>query len=281
MKLSFCTMGYLEYCTAEETVRRVARHGYDGIDFWAYSPHLGPDIYDKEDRKKIRELVKQHNLEITGLSVNGGTLALHLNLSHSNPKVRKQALDYLLDCIELAVDIECPIVNLISGHKVYPTTQEEAWEWNKEATIKVADEGEKKGIVVALHSLTPCESNVMVTLDDLIRMKNEIGHKNIKLCIDTADQNVTDPNLYSAILKAGDDLVYFHVNDNFGEKRGDIHWPPGRGNINWELVLVALKEINYKGCLMVQSHNIGGPIDIDGWALEAKRYLDPLIEKIF
>jgi len=273
-------MGYLEYVTCEEAARRIARMGYKAVDFWAYAPHLGPDIYDKEDRKEIRKLLEDLNLEVSGLSVNGGALALHLNLSHSNPKVRRNTIQYYKDCIELAVDIGCPIVNIISGMRVYGTTLEQAWKWNREAIEEIVDAAENTDVLLALHTLTPCESNVMVTLEDTMRMMKEVNSKKLKLLIDTADQNVTEPNLYSAIKKVAKDLVYVHVNDNMGERRGDIHWPPGRGNVNWELFFKTLKEVGYNGYLLVQVHSVGYPIDIDGWAYESKQYLDKLLDKL-
>lgn len=46
MQLGFCTMGYLDYTTVEEAVRRIGKAGYQLVDFWAYSPHLGPDLYN-------------------------------------------------------------------------------------------------------------------------------------------------------------------------------------------------------------------------------------------
>ena len=72
MKLGFCTMGYLDYTTVEEAVKRIARTGYDVIDFWAYSPHLGPDLYStRQQRAAVKKLVADGiwNLPRTGLAV--------------------------------------------------------------------------------------------------------------------------------------------------------------------------------------------------------------------
>ena len=280
MKLSFCTMGYLEYATCEETIRRIAKLGYKAVDFWAYSPHLGPDLYNKDERKTLRKLVDSLNLEISGLSVCGGALGLQLNLSHANPKVRMSTIQYYKDCVQLAIDIGAPLVNIISGMRVYGTTFEQAWKWNKEGIDEVVEAVEGTDITLALHTLTPCESNVIVTLDDALRMMNEVKSKKLKLTIDTADQNVTEPNLYSAVKKVAKDLVYVHFNDNGGERRGDIHLPPGRGNINWEFFIKTLKEVGYDGYLLVQIHSIGNPIDIDSWAYESKQYLEKILSKV-
>jgi sugar phosphate isomerase/epimerase len=270
-------MGYLEYATCEEAARRIARLGYEAIDFWAYSPHLGPDLYDKMDRANIRKLVDDLHLEVSGLSVNAGALGLHLNLSHPNPKVRRDTVEYYTACVELASDVGAPLVNICSGMRVYGVTFEEAWNWNREAIEEILAAAEEKDILIGLHTLTPCESNVIVTLEDTLRMTGEIGSDRLRLIIDTADQNVTEPNLYSAVKKAGSKLGYVHVNDNMGEKRGDVHLPPGRGNINWTHFFRTLKEVGYDGYVLVQIHSIGYPVDIDGWAFESKQYLDRVL----
>lgn len=280
MKLSFCTMGYLEHTTLEEAVKRIASLGYKGVDFWAYSPHLGPDLYDKKRREEVQKLVSTLGLEITGLSVNGGTLALHLNFSHPDPQVREHTFNYYKEVIELAQDVGAPLVNLISGHLVFGVSRTQAWKWNRENIKKLCEEAEKKDITLALHTLTPCESEVIVTLEDTLQLKEEIGSERLKLLIDTADQNVTEPNLVSCVKKVAKDLVYVHVNDNLGEKRGDVHLPPGRGNINWKLFLRTLKEVEYRDWLLVQVHSIGYPVDIDGWALESKEYLEKILREI-
>ena len=36
MRLGFCTMGYLDYTTVEEAIKRIAKIGYKVIDAWAY-----------------------------------------------------------------------------------------------------------------------------------------------------------------------------------------------------------------------------------------------------
>lgn len=273
MRLGFCTMGYLDYTTVEEAVKRIAKFGFKSVDFWAYSPHLGPDLYGKQKRKKIKKLVADQGLAVAGLSVNGGGLALHLNFSHSIKEVREETLKYYYDCVDLAVDVGSPIVNMISGHAMYGTTLEQAWDWNREYMAKVVKRAEDKGVMMAIHTLTPAESRVVVTLDDALRMMREIDSPNCRVMIDTADQNITDPNICDAIRKAGDNLVYVHTNDNNGVGQGDVHLPPGRGTVNWEMFFMTLNEIGYDGDVVGQVH-VGHPVDIDSWVFETKEYLE-------
>jgi D-psicose/D-tagatose/L-ribulose 3-epimerase len=272
-------MGYLDYTTLEEAVRRIGRIGYKVVDFWAYSPHLGPDLYDKKARQQVMKVVKESGLEAVALSVNGGGLALHINFSHSLEAIRKKSVEYYIDCVDMAAEMGIPMVNMISGHMVHGTRREQAWEWNRECMREVVRRAEEKRIMMAIHTLTWCESRVVVTLDDALQMMREINSPNCKVMIDTADQNITDPNLSDAVRKAGKDLVYVHCNDNDGVGQGDVHLPPGHGSVNWKVFFSALKEIGYKGDLTVQVHT-GHPVDIDAWAIESKEYLEAVLQQI-
>lgn len=272
-------MGYLDYTTLDEAARRIGRMGYKVVDFWAYGPHLGPDLYYKKARQQIMNVVKDLGLEAVALSVNGGGLALHINFSHSMRAIRKKFVEYCIDCIDMAAEIGIPIVNMISGHMIHGTRREQAWEWNRECMHEVVRHAEEKGIMMALHTLTWCESRVMVTLDDALQMMREFNSPNCKVMIDTADQSIIDTNLSDAVRKAGKDLIYVHCNDNDGVCQGDVHLPPGHVSVNWKVFFSALKEIEYSGDLTVQVHT-RHPIDIDAWAIESKEYLETVLKQI-
>jgi len=278
MRLGFSTMGYLPYATLEEAIKRIARIGYETIDFWAFSPHLDPLHYDKQGRKAVRQLCDKAGVTPVALSVQGGGFGMQLNFSHSSEKVRQHTLEYYLSCVELARDIGCPMINWISGHRVFGTSLEQAWQWNREALEQIVEAAAKIDVTVAIHTLTPPESEVVVTLDDALMMMRQVGADNLKVMIDTADQNVTDPNISDAIRTAGKDLAYMHCNDNEGTLRGDVHLPPGQGNINWVNVFRTLKEIDYKGDVTAQV-NVGFPVDMDAWAWETKEYLEDMMKK--
>jgi sugar phosphate isomerase/epimerase len=172
-------MGYLDYTTLEDAVRRIGRMGYEVVDFWAYSPHLGPDLYDKKARQQVMNVVKESGLEAVALSVNGGGLALHINFSHSIEAIRKKSVEYYIDCIDMAAEMGIPIVNMISGHMIHGTQREQAWEWNRECMHEVVKRAEEKHNDGASYA-TRCESRVMVTLDDALQMMREINRRTAK-----------------------------------------------------------------------------------------------------
>ena len=276
MKLGLCTMIYLDYVTLEEAIRRTSKFGFDGVDIWADSPHLDPLREDVAYRKSIKELVAGQELEICALSVNGGALARRYNFSYSKDWVRQETVDYYKKCVDLAAEIGCPRINMISGHMMSDSTRAQAWQWNREGMRQVAEYAGKNNVTMCLHTLTPSESRVVVTLDDALQMMEEIKLPSCRIMIDTADQNITDPNLSDAIRSLGEDLVYVHVSDNEGSGLGLVHNIPGHGTVNWSLFVSVLRDVDYKGFLTAQIYS-AHPIDPDSWVLETYSYLSRVL----
>jgi len=272
MKLGLCTMIYLDYVTLEEAIRRTAKFGYEGIDIWADSPHLDPLRQDATYRKSIKKLVANEGLEVCALSVNGGALARRYNFSYSKDWVRQETIDYYKRCVDLAAEIGCPSVNMISGHMMSDTSREQAWAWNLEGMRKVSEYAGKNKVTMALHTLTPSESRVVVTLDDALKMMREINLPSCRLMIDTADQNITDPNLSDAVRKVAKELVYVHFSDNEGSGLGLVHMIPGHGNVDWPLFVSVLKDIGYEGFLTAQIY-AAHPTDPDSWVKETQAFM--------
>lgn len=276
MKLGLCTMIYLDYVTLEDAIQRTAKAGFEGIDMWADSPHMDPLRKDSTYRKSIKKQVADAGLEICAMSVNGGSLARRYNFSYSKDWVRRETLDYYKLCIDLAAEIGSPRINLISGHMMADTTREQAWKWNQENMTAVCEHAGKNNVTMCLHTLTPSESRVVVTLDDAIQMHRQINLPSCKLMIDTADQNITDPDLTTSVAKVAKDLNYVHVSDNNGDGLGLVHMIPGRGTVNWHLFIAALRDIGYSGYVTAQIY-AAHPIDPNSWVSTTYDYLSRVL----
>lgn len=277
MKLSSCTMIYLDYVTVNEALRRIARTGFRGVDIWGDSPHLDV-VTDRGDRGDLCKLLGDLGLEWTSLSVNGGALARQYNFSYSRKWVREQSLDYYKKCLDVSAEMGIPRINVISGHMMADTDYEQAWAWNREAIAAIADYAAPLNVTPCLHTLTPSESRVVVTLDDAMRMLKEVDKPNLRIQIDTADQNITDPNISEAVRKVAGHLDYVHFSDNDGLGVGLTHNIPGQGTVNWKRFISELRDNGYDGYLTAQLYS-GGPIDPDAWQEECFNYMKAVMEE--
>ena len=277
MKLSACTILYLDYATLDETLRRFAKFGYRGVDVWAYSPHVDPMI-DRGDRGDIKKLAGDLGLDLVALAVNGGPLARHLNFSHSLQWIRQDTVDYYKKCVDLAEELGCSYINMISGAMMHGTTKQQAWLWHVEGMGQICEHAHNTGVTVALHTAPPAVSRVLTFLDDALQLMNDINSPACKIMIDTASQFITETAMCDSIRKVSEHLVYLHLCDTTPEGFPG-HEPIGTGIIQWPLFIQTLKEVGYNGYLTVQLDANAKPIDPDAWMYDSFHYMKNVMQE--
>lgn len=73
MKYSFNTWAYSNFpCwvpsySFEETVRRIAEIGYDGIELGCAQPQAWPYYLGREERNQMRKILKEHQLAVSSM----------------------------------------------------------------------------------------------------------------------------------------------------------------------------------------------------------------------
>lgn len=120
------------------------------------------------------------------------------------------------------------------------------------------------GIRVCLENL----GGIFATADALNGLLDQLDPDCFGICLDTGHLNLNDKDQVSFIRKAGKRLTALHIADNEGEK--DQHMMPfGKGNVKWDLVVKALREVDYGGLfnLEIPGERIA-PLPVRGYKLE-------------
>jgi sugar phosphate isomerase/epimerase len=58
------------------------------------------------------------------------------------------------------------------------------------------------------------------------------------------------------IYQLAERIFHCHFSDNDGTT--NVHWRPGRGKIDWEAVLVALRDTDYDGVISIELEDVPG-----------------------
>lgn len=280
MKLSCATLGFANDAPLEVSLGRISKAGFKAVDIFAWRPHLHPTDYTKEMRKKVKEMAAELGMKVSGLSVQGGRFGMQFNFCYPWKVARDDVVSYYKDCIEVASDLGAEAINVLTGHVLYGTTPEQAWQWTKECILELVELAEERDVTLGLHPHSLWESNPggLVTTDDVLRMIREVGSKKVRFMLDLGSQHCTEPNLSDVVRKGIKYLCYVHVGDNDG-LHGPEHRPPGQGTINWETFLKTLKDEGYAGYLALQPFS-NAPIDVDAWISESKAYMEQVMTKL-
>jgi len=123
------------------------------------------------------------------------------------------------------------------------------WDYKHDEACRILENichyASDKNIEIALEN-----DNTVENMDFILGLVNDVGMRNIGICVDTGHANLGDLGSARAIRMAGSLLFTTHLQDNFGKQ--DDHMPPGMGFIDWEDVFRALKEINYNRTFMLE-----------------------------
>jgi fructoselysine 3-epimerase len=276
IRLSCCTLGYNRTTSLEESIRRIARLGYKGVDLYTGAPHLWPEDYPHDERMRVKKLIAELNLQLTGFAVAGGGLALQLNFSSHRESLRKATLQYYVDNVELANEMGAPLINVLTGHVLYGTNRRQAMKWTMDALQELTEVAEKNKVILGLHPQYIAESPLMLNVDDALEMIEDLKSSYVKVIYDTAQQNISNRNFEDDIRKCGKNLCYVHAADNDGVTW--THEACGKGNVDWPGLVAALKEISFDGFICVQAWS---PLtyDADTVMRESKAYLETLLGK--
>ncbi|MEO6915767.1 MAG: sugar phosphate isomerase/epimerase family protein, partial [Chitinophagaceae bacterium] len=103
-----------------------------------------------------------------------------------------------------------------------------------------------RGLQIALEPLNRFESDLVNTVDDVLRLIDDINHPAAKVMLDSFHMGIEERDAEKAIIKAGDKLLHIQVAENY---RGT----PGSGQTNWEAYRRGLEKINYTGVVSIES----------------------------
>ncbi len=114
--------------------------------------------------------------------------------------------------------------------------------------------------------------------DSYLVLDREINSKNFGIIFDPTQLFYQKEPLAVSIEKLDKKIFVVHISDNDGTKL--YHWPPGKGKIDWEVVLRTLHKIGFKGILDLELYGEGVTGNTDKCFLEGKRYLERIISKL-
>jgi sugar phosphate isomerase/epimerase len=232
--------------TLEEALRLTSGLGFDGIELAAWRPHAWPRDLDKARRRELKSFARQYQLEYSAICM------VQVNHNPASPIAaeRQGTLSYIQDCIDLAADLETPIVVVGGGWSVIPHTRLAAWDWAREGLSRAARYAEKREVTLVLENINQQRADVIVTPDDILAMIREIGSPWVRPMLDFYHLHLEGEDPALAIQRLGKDLAYTHFLDARLANRS--RQVLGKGEMLLDRILNALLEAGYDGWLCVE-----------------------------
>lgn len=304
MKLSINTAKLEDKYGLKNALKMIKDAGFDAYDISLYRSMRCDDHFLRQDNymDTVAEIKKYAD-----------SLGLLCNQAHSPfpsqyngyEKYNKESYKLTVRCLETAAYLGAdfvvvhPIKDLVVGGSIFdgvfiePFKDEDTLlRANVDFFNRLIPYCEKYGIKIALENLFMWTSKEYKTLIPsgsgtgarLSKYVDTINSDYVAACLDTGHNAVVGENVANTVRTLGKErLMALHVQDNHLKR--DDHILPYMGEIEWEEVLKALGEIDYRGDFTFETSsiydNLPKELVVDGLSFVAKvgRYMMSRIEE--
>lgn len=253
VELAFSTNAYTRF-ELPEAVRRIADHGYAGVEILADTPHAYLPDFHEDGRASLETALDETGIAVS--NVNANTTAGYYDdappSSFFDPTIitaddedREWRIEYTKQAIDLAAAVDSPAVCVPSGRPLPGNPPEAAREYLYDSLEEITDYAESADVSVGIEFepelLVECTDEVLTVID-------EVGSDALGVNLDIGHAAVYGEDPAESVRKCAGNITGVHLEDIVGGLRGKhYHEIPGKGDIDFEAVFAALDDVGYDG----------------------------------
>jgi sugar phosphate isomerase/epimerase len=274
MKLAFSSNAYLRY-SIEETIRRIADIGYQGIELLADVPHAWPAGLLPERVEAICEALADAKLTISNINAfmmnavaDPRQAYWHPGWIDPDPHYRAIRREHTKRALRLAAQLGAPHITTEPGGPLAPgQTRRGGYDIFYEELMPCVEiaEAERVGLLIE-----PEPELLIERFDQYLEFVARIDSPRVRLNFDVGHAYCVGEDPQDWIARMANHTVHYHLED-IAATRVHQHLVPGHGAIDFAATLAAIKATGYDGWLTVELYPyLDSPDDA---AREAREFL--------
>lgn len=217
--------------------------GYKTIELLGMAPHYLIDYKGYQDPVEMRKKAQARGLHIACFTPE--CASYHYTMCGADEGFHHRSMEYFKRALEAAEGMGAKklLTNCIGGtwDEEYGRVYERAVKSLRELAPVAADHG----VTIAVETVRPEESRIVITLPELQRLLCDVGHPNVKAGLDTVAMGVASETPRQWFETLGREIVHTHFID--GRPYAHLVW--GDGLFPLERYLDVLNEFGYEGLL--------------------------------
>jgi len=247
MKTGMFTCGH-QRLPLEHAFKDAHELGYDGIEIWGGRPHaFAPDL-KAGDIQQVKELARVYQLPIIGYTPE--TNGYPYNMMIGSERMRRESLDMIKLAMDMAKEMGAGFTLISAAHAGYLATPADIWPRLVANLQELAAYAQDIAMDLLLEPLTPYESNVVCSANDVLRVLQAVPSTRLHSMVDICAPFVQGEPITSYFDKLGDRLRHVHIVDSDGAS--DTHYIPGEGKIPLAALMRELAQRHYQGFCTIE-----------------------------
>lgn len=277
MRLAYSSNAYTKF-TVQETIRRIAALGYDGLELLADVPHAWPAGLLPQQKEDIRRCLAEHRLAISNVNAFMMNAVAdprqpywHPSWIEPDPHYRAIRREHTLRALRLAAELGAPSIQTEPGGPLEPGAS-----WRQAAAVFydelmpcVALAGQ-----LGVSLLIEPEPGLLIeTFEQYLEIAGRVDSPAFGLNFDVGHAYCVGQAPEAWIAPMARHTRHYHVEDIAATRRHE-HLVPGTGAIDLPAVFRQIAATGYDGWITVELYPfIDNP---DAAGREARQYLEGL-----
>lgn len=230
----------------------IKSYGYEGVELTINDTHLHPLKHRPKRVEEVKTYCEDNGINIVCLAAGGpnvlGDEPYEPSLINPNPAKRDLRLDFIKKSMELANDLNSPVLNINSGKLQQNVSAEEAHDHLFDGIQKLLAHG---GDLILV--MEPEPDFFVGTTDKAVDFLKEINSANLQLNLDIGHVFCSEDHCYDHIQKALPYSRHIHIEDI----RNGVHHHeiPGEGDIDFRRIIRLIKQSGYEHFVSVELHH--------------------------
>lgn len=194
----------------------------------------------------VTTLLAAQGLKCAAVGTGAGWVKHKLRLTDPDPTVRKNAIGFVSEIIDVAGTLGAPaIIGSMQGRADAGVTREQALDWLGEALVALSERAARHNMPLLYEPLNRYETNLFNRQGEAAAFLRLLQARNVKLLCDLFHMSIEESSIADALRAVGPLVGHVHFADS---NRHAIGW----GHTDVAPIIAALREINYAGYLSAE-----------------------------
>lgn len=280
MKLAYSSNAYMNF-SVEETIRRIASLGYEGLELLADVPHAWPAGLLEGRKRAIRDCLDRHGLAISNVNAFMMNAVAdprqpywHPSWIEPDPNYRAIRREHTKRALGLAAELGAPGIQTEPGGPLAPgQSWADAARVFYEEFMPCVEVAERHGVNLLIE---PEPGLLIETFEQYLEFTARIDSPRVGLNFDIGHAFCMGQEPAEWIPQMRQHTRHYHIED-IAATRKHAHLIPGRGAIDLAAALAAIAGAGYDGWVTVELYPYVDNPDEAG--REAREYLERLAKR--
>jgi sugar phosphate isomerase/epimerase len=249
-------------------IRRIAKLGFQAVELIAWDREALDSYYTPATIKHLRGLLADEGLQLSEF------VSTPRGMASPDQRARDAAVEHFKRATEVAVELGTGLINAVASFPfdipaphitVLPHVQifqvdypagldwQQNWRDYVDVLKRCCAICEDAGLKFALE---PHPHRYMTSAASMLRLIEHVQSPALGMNLDPSHLFPLGELSHAVVYQLRDRILHCHFSDNDGLT--NVHWRPGKGKIDWEALMRALREVGYDGVISIELEDVPG-----------------------